>query len=191
MITRVFVCFILLNLCFSSFAQDTNEPPVLTNKLVNFKPDNYPYTGVTNYPIPGPLVDYPTNAPGWATNMTTDQYAAYLATIYSSPAWINGKSNANWIANNKRTLNLQKIAALFDLLPSGWTNCASDKATSDIIEASLASGTNTQAQVVVRIRQLNGITQNAINRQQKVLELWWRMELVLRAIYDPIKDQSP
>ena len=92
------LCFLLSVFCFSALGQDTNAPPVLTNILVNFKPDNYPYPGITNYPIPGPMVDFQTNAPGWTTNMMTDQYLSYVTAIQQSAAWQTGKS---LLASNK------------------------------------------------------------------------------------------
>lgn len=184
------IIFALLLMPLILWSQEiTNTSPDFTNVIVRFMDDNQPYSRITNYPSEVSSVDFSTNAPGWSTNMLVTDYLDYVRSIQMSDAWIVGKSNQVWIANNRRTVNLQRLLALYDLIPQGRSGCSNSAATFSTIEASLASGTNTQAQVVNRIRQLNQEANSVNTRQAYILEYLQRLGPELKALYKP--DQDP
>lgn len=71
--------------------------------LVRWYPDNQPYAGLTNYPEATLSVSYTTNAPGWSTNMTAEQYGAYKAAM--KPLYLAARSNALVIADQLAVSN--------------------------------------------------------------------------------------
>lgn len=95
-----------------------------------------------------------------------------------------------WRASQRAPLdaNLARIQQLYTQIDQGRTLCSNIDQTTATIEASLASGTNTQAQVVVRIRQLNGAVHDHNTINAGVLELLQRLGPVLRGIYRPEED---
>lgn len=180
---------LLVSSVFGLGQEVTNSPPC-TNILVLFKPDNQPYIGVTNYPAATETVCFQANIDGWSTNMTLDQFTEFMSVIQDSSAWRIGKSNANYLAQSKTTANLARIVELYQQIPAGRAMATNTSATLRIIEGSLASGTNTQAQVVNRIRQLNGAVNDVNTIQAAILELLQRLGPELRKLYEPAKDDT-
>lgn len=93
----------------------------------------------------------------------------------------------------KRTVantNSIKLQSLYEFIPKARVWTASTLTTVTNIEASLASGTNNTAQLVLRIRQLNGEVNQQARINAGVLELLQRLGPVLREMYKPETDRT-
>lgn len=119
---------------------------------------------------------------------TTEAFNAYMATNATSvAAWKTNSANPQVALNEK----IAELVDIYQLIPTGRTICTNDMASSATIEASLASGTNTQAQVVTRIRQINANVNDALMLENRILELLQRLGPVLKSMYRPEDDTTP
>ena len=188
---RILFCFLFFTFCFSTLAQETNEVVnPNTNRLVKFYPDNQPYVGITNYPQRIEDTDLLTTPAGWNTNFIGrvgfEEHMAGFGAVLSL-----ARSNKVYLARIQSANNLARLLQLYDLIPAGRVICTNNAATIATIEASLASGTNTQAQVIVRIRQLNGVVAEQRVIHANVLEYLQRLGPMLRDLYRADRDTSP
>ena len=144
-------------------------------------------TNQPNIPDGWPVVVQPcgtnTTIPaGFHTNIAWDVYTAYRASL---EPWMDA---SNAVVRAQQTLNREtKIAdavELYQRIPAGLQLAQQVATNSAIIEASLASGTNTQAQVVTRIRQLNGNVNTLNTVQSNILVYLEKIGPSLKHIYD-------
>lgn len=182
---KTFITILFLMVCLPILAQNDN-----TNRLVKFYPDNRPYDGLTNYPVKiedTSLTNVPT---GWDTNFIGQVgFEEHMAALKDKMGVAS--SNASYIARVKSTNNIARLLVLYDQIPIGRTLCSNVLTSVNTIESSLASGTNTQAQVVVRIRQLNQAVADLNTVQSGILELLQRLGPVLKTLYNPGIDNVP
>lgn len=177
-------CVISLTVC----SQDTNSTTSLTNALVNFKPDNQPYVGITNYPASMLTVSFQTNLPGWSTNMLLEDYFSYVSAIQSSPAWILGKSNANFIRNYTFSNNYALWYSIFTNIPTGIADCTTrtNSAWNDYM--SFISGTNNAAGTNRIIANLLIDRYVGYIYHRQILDYLTRLGPGLQKMYDPLTD---
>lgn len=124
---------------------------------------------------------------GWDTNMTISAYKAYRASVEPSVnAWRQSLINST---NALKAANLAALVSLFGKVDNGLILTTNLFTTITNVENSLASGTNTQAQVVFRIRQLNGVVNDQNRIVQGVLELLQRLFPPLKEIYQTSQGQ--
>ena len=182
--------FIISLVCASGFAQETTDPvKTTTNKLVKFYADNLPYACITNYPARTENTDIATTPTGWNTNFIGGVgYDEYLESF--RPAFTVAKSNAVYLARARNATNIARLLVLHNQIPAGRTITSNDVATLSTIEASLAAGTNTTAQTVIRIRQLNGVVEDLRQIQAGILEYLQRLGPVLKDLYKPDIDTA-
>lgn len=100
-------------------------------------------------------------------------------------------SYSDSVAKVRTNANLARLIFIYSLIPTGRTICSNDLASSATIEASLASGTNSQSQVVTRMRQLNNTVNDALVIENQILELLQRLGPVLKSMYRPEEDTTP
>ena len=158
------------------------------NILVLFYTDNQPLTGLTNWPLRTKDVSFSTNAPGWSTNMTKVDYEAYRAARL--PLYNAAESNMLYQQKVALDANIARLLVLHAQIPAGRTITSNDVATLATVEASLAAGTNTTAQTVIRIRQLNGVVEDLRQIQAGILEYLQRLGPVLKDLYKPDIDTA-
>ena len=156
--------------------------------LVNFYPPNQPYAGLTNYPSQIVPVTWSTNTPGWSTNMSSDDYAAYVSVLV--PIYATAQSNAQAAVTTQSNANLARLAVLYSLIQQARTMTAAGQSGLTNVYMSLASGTNTTTQVVVQVNKANMIHNDQMTIMAGVLELLQRLWPVLQQAYQPATDST-
>lgn len=173
--------FLLLSLALTASAQ---------NALVRYYPDNAPFTGLTNWPKVVALCSNNAAVPqGWDAVVSTNSLASAVAAKQAT--YDAGAAAVQTVQDNASRVNLARLLALYNQIPNGRTLVANDQTTLGTIEASLASATNTQAQVVIRVRQLNNVANDLATVQANILELLQRLGPVLQTLYRPEQDTTP
>lgn len=122
------------------------------------------------------------------TVMTSEQLADIVKT--NKPLYAAWESNKTHVAQAKVDSSLLKLAALYEQIPTARKWTATTLTTCTNIEASLVSGTNTTAQLITRIRQINGEVATQARINAGVLELLQRLGPGLRSMYQAENDET-
>jgi len=159
------------------------------NLLINFYPDNQPYPGLKGYPAQIMPVPWSTNTPGWSTNMTSTDFETYMESCRVT--YLSSQSNAAATVQAKTDANLARLLVLYGVISPARNTIGANQSSLTNIYASLASGTNTTAQVVSRVNQANLLLNDQMTIMSSILEFLQRLGPSLQSIYKPADDTTP
>lgn len=146
-------------------------------------PDGLP----ANWPVQVQPCGTNTSVAGFSV-MTQAELNAIIST--NRAAYTAWESNKIFAAQAKLNENMTRLLTLYNQIPKARTWTASTLTTCTNIDASLASGTNSNAQIIARVRQINAEAATQARIQAGILELLQRLGPVLRDMYRADNDDT-
>lgn len=119
--------------------------------------------------------------PGFV-QLTTPQLSAIVAT--NQAAYTAWESNHVFSAKSEKEANIARLFQLYAGIPNARTQFIVGVNLLATVDGSLASGTNTQAQVVGRLRQVVAVETEAIGYLDNIAEILDRLGPLLKDMYN-------